>query len=205
MSRKFRKGYYVKGEFVMAGSNTDQQVRSELQDINVPSRTELKNASEKLQKIGEELLALREDRFTKMCLPEELEEAIFEAKRMTKLGAKRRQTKLIGKLMRRLDPEALEAVSAALRVEHGQSAKVAGLLHRAEEWRDALIADDEMLEQWIEEFPGADAQQLRSLIRQARKDARETKPGGAQRHGRAYRQIFTVLRLQICSSADTPL
>ena len=98
---------------------------------NVPSRTELKNASEKLQKISEELLALREDRFTKLSLPEELEEAIFEAKRMTKLGAKRRQTKLIGKLMRRLDPEALEAVSAALRGEHGQSAKVAGLTARS--------------------------------------------------------------------------
>ena len=205
MSRKFRKGYYVKGEFVIAGSNADQKIRSELHDTIVPSRTELKNASGKLQKIGEELLALREDRITELSLPEELEEAIFEAQRMTKVGAKRRQIKLIGKLMRRLETEALETVGAVLLLEQGQSAKDAELLNRAEKWRDALIADDEMLEQWIEEFPDTDAQQLRSLIRQARKDARETKPGDARRHGRAYRQMFILLRLQIHSLADTQL
>ena len=205
MSRKFRKGYYVKGEFVIAGSNADQKIRSELHDTIVPSRTELKNASGKLQKIGEDLLALREDRITELSLPEELEEAIFEAQRMTKVGAKRRQIKLIGKLMRRLETEALETVGAVLLLEQEQSAKDAELLNRAEKWRDALIADDEMLEQWIEEFPDTDAQQLRSLIRQARKDARETKPGDARRHGRAYRQMFILLRLQIHSSADTQL
>lgn len=205
MSRKSRKGYYVNGEFVIAGSDADQQAHSELEDPSVPSRTALKNASEEIQKLGEELLELREDRLTKLSLPEGLEEAVFDARRMTKFGARRRQTKLIGKLMRRLDPEVLEAVGAALRAEQGQTAKDAAFLNRAEQWRDALLADDEVMERWIAEFPGTDAQQLRSLVRQARKDVKEAKPREAERHGRSYRQIFKVLLSQIQSSADTPL
>jgi ribosome-associated protein len=197
MPRRSRKGYYVEGEFVTAGSDADRQLRNELQRADAPSRTALKNASEQLQKIGEELLALRADLFAGLPLPNDLREAILEAKRISSFGAKRRQLQLIGKLMRGLDSEALAAVREALRVEHGQSARDAAILHRAETWRDSLIADDEQVGQWIEEFPGTDAQQLRALIRQARKDAREAKPGEAQRQGRAYRQIFTLVRSQL--------
>ena len=51
---------------------------------------------------------------------------------------------------------------------------------------------------------GTDAQQLRALIRQARKDARDPRPGEALRQGRAYRQIFALLREQLSSSAGSP-
>jgi ribosome-associated protein len=93
-------------------------------------------------------------------------------------------------------------VRAAVALEHGQSAKETRILHRAEQWRESLIAADENLEQWLEEFPATDAQQLRALIRQARKDARDAKPGEAQRQGRVYRQIFTLLRAELRSAAD---
>jgi ribosome-associated protein len=202
MSRKSRKGYYVDGEFIAAGSDADRQLRSELKDSDGPSRTELKNASQKLQELGAELLTLRASLFDGLPLPSRLRETILEAKRMTSFGAKRRQLQLIGKLMRGLEPEALESVQAALRLAHGQSAQAARILHRAEQWRDSLIVDDERLKAWIEAFPGTDAQHLRALIRQARKDAREAKPGEAQRQGRAYRQIFALVRLQLSSSPD---
>ena len=76
------------------------------------------------------------------------------------------------------------------------------MLHRAEQWRVDLIADDERLAQWIAEFPDTDAQQLRALIRQARKDAREGRPGEARRQGRAYREIFKIVRARLGSSTD---
>jgi ribosome-associated protein len=202
MSRKSHKGYYIKGEFVAAGSDADQRIRNEHQDTNALSRTALKKASERLQEVGEELLAAREDLLAELPLPEELKDAIFDARELTSFGAKRRQMKFIGKLMRRLDAEALEAVRAALRVEYGQAAKDAQILQRAEKWRDSLICDDERLGQWIEEFPGSDVQQLRALIRQARKDAQRAKPGAAQRQGRAYRQIFSLVRSRLSSSAS---
>ena len=204
MSRKSRKGYYVEGEFVAAGSELDQRFRTEQKGTEAPSRTELKNASEELQKLGEDLLTLREDLFAGLPLPETLQDAILLAKRITNFEGKRRQKQFIGKLMHRLDPEALEAVSAALRLQHSQSAQDTLALHRAEKWRDALIADDDKLGQWLQQFPGTDAQRLRALIRQARKEAREVKPDDHRRQGRAYRQIFSLVRAQLSSSGDTP-
>ncbi|MEO7386655.1 MAG: ribosome biogenesis factor YjgA [Gammaproteobacteria bacterium] len=206
MSRKSRKGYYVEGEFIPAGSDADSQFRTELKGTAEPSRTELKAASEKLQDLGEELLTLRADLFAGLPLPEKLRDAIVEAKRITNFEGKRRQKQFIGKLMHRLDGESLEAVAAALRVQHSQSARDTLLLHKAEAWRDSLIADDGRLGEWLGEFPDSDAQQFRALIRQARKDARDVPAGGApdQRRGRAYRQIFTLVRARLSSSADSP-
>jgi len=204
MARKSRKGYYVEGAFVPQGSDADQQFRNELKGGDAPSRTERKEASGKLQELGEELLTLRADLFASLPLPEKLRDAIVDAKRITNFEGKRRQKQFIGKLMHRLDAEALEAVAAALRVQRSQSAQDVQRLHRAEKWRDALIADDSQLGPWLEEYPGTDAQQLRALIRQARKDSRDTRPGDSQRRGRAYRQLFALVREQVSSSAGTP-
>ncbi|MDH5275122.1 MAG: DUF615 domain-containing protein [Gammaproteobacteria bacterium] len=202
MARKSRKGYYVEGEFVPEGSDADQQFRNELKGGDAPSRTELKEASEKLQELGEELLTLRADLFANLALPEKLRDAVVEAKRITNFEGRRRQKQFIGKLMHRLDAASLEAVAAALRVQRSQSSRDTLRLHRAEKWRDALIADDGQLGPWLDEFPATDAQQLRALIRQARKDAREAKPGENLRQGRAYRQIFALVREQLSSSGD---
>ena len=201
MSRKSRKGYYVAGEFVAAGSDLDQQFRTEQKGTEAPSRTERKNASEDLQKVGEDLLTLRVDLFAALPLPEKLRDAILDARRITNFEAKRRQKQFIGKLMHRLDPVALEAVNTALRLQYSQSAQETLTLHRAEKWRDALIADDDRLGAWLKEFPETDAQQLRALIRQARKDAKEAKPEEGPRMGRAYRQIFTLVRGELARAA----
>ncbi|MEO8444605.1 MAG: ribosome biogenesis factor YjgA [Gammaproteobacteria bacterium] len=204
MSRKSRKGYYVEGEFIAAGSDADQQFRNDMKGTDALSRTEQKEASERLQDLGEELLTLRADLFAGLPLPEKLRDAVIEAKRITNFEARRRQKQFIGKLMHRLDPTELEAVQAALRVQHSQSARETLLLHRAEEWRDGLIAADDRLEEWLREFPATDAQQLRALVRQARKDGQEHTPGDNQRRNRTYRQIFLLLREQLSSSGDSP-
>ncbi|MDP2326139.1 MAG: ribosome biogenesis factor YjgA [Gammaproteobacteria bacterium] len=204
MSRKSRKGYYVEGEFIAAGSDLDRQFRVEQKGTDEPSRTELKNASETLQKLGEQLLTLRADLFEGLPLPEKLRDAILEAGRISNFEARRRQKQFIGKLMHRLDARALEAVEVALRFQHGQSARETLTLHRAEKWRDDLIADDGKVGEWMQEFPATDAQQMRALIRQARKDASEDRPGETVRHGRAYREIFALVRDKLGSSGDNP-
>jgi ribosome-associated protein len=204
MSRKSRKGYYVDGEFVAAGSDADEKFRTGIRGTDEPSRTDLKKASEALQKLGEELLTLRADLFAGLPLPENLRDAVTEAKRITNFEALRRQKQFIGKLMHGLDDAALEAVEAAIRVQHSQSAQDTLILHRAEDWRDALIASDAALAEWIASHPSADSQQLRALVRQARKDARALQPGMTDRHGRAYRQIFALVRAQLNSSDGNP-
>ena len=53
-------------------------------------------------------------------------------------------------------------------------------------------------------YPDTDSQQLRALVRQARKDAKPEKPGAAPRHGRAYREIFQLVREVLLQGPDVP-
>jgi len=197
MSRKPKKGYFVKGHFVAEGSELDQQLRAE-ETGGEPSRTELKKESTELQKVGEALLTLRSDLFERLDLPEGLVSALDQVRRITNFEGRRRQMQYVGKLMRQLDPEVLQSVRDALEEQHSGSAQQTLALHAAEKWRDDLIADDDALQSWLQSHPETDVQQLRALIRQARKDSAPTQDeisrGQAPRRGRAYREIFQLVR-----------
>ncbi len=197
MSRKPKKGYFVRGQFVAEGSELDLELKRELKGTDEASRTDLKRESTELQKLGEELLALRPGLFEKLPLSEKLADAVEEAKRISNFEGKRRQMQFIGKLMRGLDAEALDAIRAALAEQNSVPAAEAALLHEAERWRDRLIADDDALGGWIETHPGTDAQQLRALVRQARKDIKAGPAGEAPRQGKAYREVFQLVRAQL--------
>ena len=197
MSRKLKKGYFVKGQFVAEGSALDLEYKRELKGTDEATRTDLKRESTEIQKLGEDLLTLRAELLTRLQLPEKLVEAIAESKRITNFEGKRRQMQFIGKLMRKLEPEQHEAIRVALVEQHTPSALETQTLHQAEMWRDRLLADDDALGQWINLSPSTDSQQLRALVRQARKDAVPERPGEAQRHGRAYRDIFQLVRAQL--------
>jgi ribosome-associated protein len=77
-------------------------------------RSARKRASHELTKLGEELTALRPDQVAALSLPEQLDDAIVEARRLTSFGAKRRQAQFIGKLMRKLDDDQVAAIRKAL-------------------------------------------------------------------------------------------
>ncbi|MCM2342649.1 ribosome biogenesis factor YjgA [Rhodoferax sp.] len=197
MSRKLKKGYFVRGEFVAEGSERDLELKAELKGTDDQSRTDLKRESTELQKLGADLLDLRADLLARLDLSDKFKDAIADAKRITNFEGKRRQMQFIGKLMRKLEPEVLEAVKKTLIEEATGSAADNLMLHQAEIWRDRLIADDDAAAQWITQNPGCDSQELRALIRQARKDAKPSKPGALPRHGRAYREIFQMVREQL--------
>ncbi len=207
MSRKPKKGYFVRGQFVAEGSELDLELKAELRGTTESSKTELKRESTELQKIGEALLTLRADLMDGLPLSEKLTDAVAEARRITNFEGKRRQMQYIGKLMRGLDEETLQAVRDALEAQQKGSAADALALHQAEQWRDDLIAREGALDQWIKEHPRTDTQQLRALIRQARKDvqpdAESISKGLAPRHGRAYREIFQLVRDEL-AQVDGP-
>jgi ribosome-associated protein len=197
MSRKPKKGYYVRGEFIAEGSDLDLELKRELKGTDEASRTDLKRESTELQKLGEDLLALRASLFEALPLGEKLSDAVLEAKRISNFEGKRRQMQFIGKLMRKLDEPTLEAVRTALAEQNSTPAAETAALHEAERWRDRLVADDDALGGWIETHPGTDAQQLRALVRQARKDIKAGPPGEAQRQGKAFRDVFQLVRQQL--------
>ena len=202
MSRKFKKGYYVQGQFVAEGSELDLELKRELKGTDEASRTDLKRVSTELQKLGEDLLTLRADLMARLALSEKLVDAVAEAKRITNFEGKRRQMQFIGKLMRGLDEDTLATVRSALDEQQNGSAQENLRLHQAETWRNRLINEDEAFSEWVAQFPDTDTQQLRSLVRQARKDLVPEKPGAAPRHGKAYREIFQLVREQLMGAPD---
>jgi len=196
MSRKPKKGYFVRGQFVAEGSELDLELKRELKGTDV-SKTDLKRESAELQALGEALLELRGNPFDALPLDDKLRDAILDARRITNFEGKRRQMQFIGKLMRKADEPTLDAIRAALDAQDRPSAEATAALHEAELWRDRLIVDDDALGGWIETHPATDAQQLRALVRQARKDLKAGPPGEAPRQGRAYREIFQIVRQQL--------
>ena len=153
-----------------------------------PSKSQLKRAMQALQDLGEELVNLPGQKLDKLDMPEALYDAVREARRITKHEARRRQMQYIGRLMRDLDTEGIAEQLAEIK---GESDAAKATFHAVERWRDHLIADDAALTAWLAEHPGEDAQSLRNLIRNARKEAAAGKPP------KSSRELFRRLREQL--------
>lgn len=216
MSRKPKKGYFVKGKFVAEGSELDLELKAELKGTWDATRTDLKRESDALQKLGEDLLDLRADLFKRLDLPDKLVDAVAEAKRITNFEGKRRQMQYIGKIMRKLHEHQVEAVKAALDEQaNGAPADQLQVLV-AEQWRDRLIVSDDHLGVWLDQFPDTDIQQLRALMRQVRKDEAAAQAKAAEaaaagqtpppaKKGRAYRELFQLVRQHLAAKAGLPV
>jgi len=157
-----------------------------------PSKSQRKRDMTALQDLGESLLRLTSAELARIDLPEELRQAITGSARITSHEARRRHLQYIGKLMRQVDPQPLRA---AIDDATGESKQAVALMHRCERLRDALLADDGALEAVLTELPGADAQQLRSTIRAARREHADGRP---PRHAR---QLYRWLHEQYARKA----
>jgi ribosome-associated protein len=149
------------------------------------SKTRRKREMLELQSLGAALVALPESQISAMRLETRLLQAVLDAKRVKSHEAKRRQLQYIGRLMREVDAEPIRAQLAAV---EGSSAQAAAAHRRLEAWRERLLSDDQALTSFASEHPGADMQEIRALIRNARKEQKEGKPP------RAYRELFRVLK-----------
>ena len=149
------------------------------------SKSQKKREMDALQDLGKTLAGLSTDTLKTMPIPDELREAIREYKRLNAHGALRRQLQYIGKLMRSVDAEPIEARLAVLR---GESDQHTGWLHRLERWSDRLLAEDKALDALLAEYPGLDVQTLRTHIRNARREQADNKPP------KSYRVIFKMLK-----------
>lgn len=155
------------------------------EDENIVSKSQRKRESTALQDLGKELFELSRDQLKKMDLPESLLSALLEAKRLTSHGALRRQMQYIGKVMRDVETEPIDQQLAAIR---GESNIAKAAFHALETWRIRLIEDDTALNDWLVQHPDTDVQKIRQLVRNARKEAAETKPP------KSSRALFKLLR-----------
>lgn len=151
-----------------------------------PSRSQLKRDAEALQKMGAELVKLNKQQLDGIEMPDELRRSINEAQRLTSHGGLRRQMQYIGKVMRHID---VEPIRLGLEKIRNKSLYEKAHLHKLEQWRDRLLAEgDAALGALLEQYPAADSQHLRQLIRQANHERKANKPP------RAARELFRSLR-----------
>lgn len=153
-----------------------------------PSKTKRKQHAHQLQDLGEALVELPAGRLAATPMPETLRDAIAEYHRTRSFEGKRRQLQLIGKRMRNASEAPLREAVDAFKLG---SAKDTLVLHEVERWRDELVTDDEAMTRWAQTYPKSDLQQLRSLLRAARKDAAAAPE---QRNGRGYRELFQFIK-----------
>jgi ribosome-associated protein len=156
--------------------------------IERPSKTRRKAESHDLQALGAALLDMNDEHLTALGLDEPLLDAIRAQRKIRSHEAQRRQMQLIGKLMRSADVEPVRQAVAEMQLGRARDSLS---LHRAERWRAELIAADDATTRFASDFPEADVQQLRALVRNARKD-QSLAP--EQRSGRAYRELFQFIR-----------
>jgi ribosome-associated protein len=149
------------------------------------SKTKRKQEMHELQALGVELVELSESQISDLDLPDRLRDAVLAAKRIKSHEARRRQMQYIGRLMRDADPA---PIREQLDVLLGQSAQDAARHRRLEALREKLLANDEALTAYSAQHAGADLQELRTLIRNARREQKEGKPP------RAFRELFRLLK-----------
>jgi len=154
-----------------------------------PSKTRLKEQAHALQALGQELAALPDDSLAAIEMPEPLREAILAFRRTRSHEGRRRQMQYVGKLMHGADEAALREALAEATLGSAQATLA---LHQAEQWRLALLQDDDAQTRWLHEHPDTDAQQLRSLVRAARRDAAGLAPEARQ--PRSFRELYQFIK-----------
>ncbi|KMJ44896.1 ribosome biogenesis factor YjgA [Xenorhabdus khoisanae] len=156
----------------------------EEEEIIWVSKSEIKRDAEILKKLGTELVELSKNQLERIPLDEDLLAAIELAQKIKREG-RRRQLQLIGKLLRARDPEPITTALDKLKNRHNQQIVI---LHKLEELRDKLLESDDALEEVVALYPHTDRQQLRTLVRNAKKEKAANKPP------KSYRQMFQYLK-----------
>jgi ribosome-associated protein len=160
----------------------------------LPSKSQRKREMHALQDLGTALVELNDEQLAAVDLPENLRDAVQEARRLEgKHEARRRQMQYIGKLMRHIDPEPIRAsIDAYKAVSREQTAR----LHMLERWRTRLLEDDTALAALMGAYPHADAARIRVLLRNAERER------GAGQPPKSFRALFQLLNETIMSNDE---
>lgn len=158
-----------------------------VEDFEEPSKSARKRAAHAAQDLGEDLIRLRDSDLDALALPEQVVDAIREARRITSRGGAARQRQYIGKLMRDVD---LEPIRAFLASRSKLDARESERFKRIEAWRERLISEGAPalaeLGRWR---PGIDTAEWARKLSAAQEERTRNGAGGP-----AGRELFRALR-----------
>jgi ribosome-associated protein len=155
-----------------------------------PNKTQIKKEIAALFTLGEQMSALSAVHIKSLDLPDNIFKAVIEVARMPHTGARKRLLKYVAGQLHKIDATPILEKVARLQ---NKSAHAVREHHLSEQWRDRLIAEgNEALTDFLDEYPLADRQQLRQLMRNAQKEAETTKPPKSSRL--LYRYLKSLLQ-----------
>lgn len=171
---------------------TDSEFENNTDDLEFKSKTQLKNESQELFKLGQTLVGLGPANLAKIPMDEELAENIALAQRINKKkDGFRRQLQFLGKLLRARETSEIEQALFKIQSSHTKTNQA---FHKLETARDQLLTrGDEAINILLNEEPQLDRQKLRQLVRQANKQRDQNKPP------KAARELFQYLKDNIKS------
>lgn len=154
-----------------------------------PSRSEQRRAALDVLALASTLMEKTPNELDKLPMDGALREHVLDAKQIGSPIARKRAMAFLAKQMRKEDDEVLDAIRDALDANSEGSRRQVAEMHRAESWRIRLLdGGDDALAAFIDEYPDADRQRLRQLVRNAQEEAKRDKPP------RAFRELYRVIR-----------
>ncbi|MDP0589313.1 MAG: ribosome biogenesis factor YjgA [Candidatus Endonucleobacter bathymodioli] len=154
--------------------------------IEYISKSEIKREKQALKDMGARLMKIKPSLLEKLPLNERLKEALDESKRITSHNARKRHLSFIGKLMQGQDTG---PITELLNQLDSSSNEYNRRFHQLERWRDRLISNDKIaLSEYLSNYPCADHQHIRQLVRNASKEAEQGKTS------KDARKLFKYLR-----------
>lgn len=162
-----------------------------------PSRSQQRREALDVLALAGTLAELDPGRLDRLPVPEHLLPHIAEARRISSHIARKRQLAFLAKQMRREDDEVLDAIRDALDAGGEAARQETAQLHHAERWRERLLDEgDAALGELLAEFPAADRQKLRQLVRNTLDERARNKPP------RAFRELFREIRTLLAGGED---
>lgn len=154
-----------------------------------PSRGEDRRAALAVLELAARMVEQPMARLMQMPVSDDMLAHIGFCQKITAQIARKRQLQFVAKQMRKEDPETLDSWRALLNFDKADIRREVAETHRIEALRDQLIAGDtDALTRFMAQFPQADSQHIRQLVRNAQFEKAKNKPP------HAYRELFRVLR-----------
>ena len=158
-----------------------------------PNKTQIKKEIASLATLGEEIAVLSSEKIASLNLPEKLENAIREIAKMPHKSARKRQLKFIAQQFYKMESDVEPIIDKVAKFKNKSSHAVREH-HLVEKWRERLLnGGNAALTELLDEYPHADRQHLRQLIRNAIKEKETAKPPKSSRLLYRYlKELFDI-------------
>lgn len=159
-----------------------------------PNKTQIKKDIALLNALGEEISNLPSAQISLLNLPEKLETAIREVAKMPHKSARKRQLKFIAQQFHKMESD-VEPIFEKVAKFKNKSSHAVREHHLIEKWRDRLLREGQgALTELLDDYPHADSQHLRQLMRNAQKEFAAGKPPKSSRL--IYRELKTLFEIE---------